>query len=372
MIGLMNSMKEKDIEQQDNLVIKVVENPWQNVYWFSRMLINTDKYGAIGGNSKLMSTMASSLRLIQQQEHSKSTDEILLMQKSAIESIIKQATTRAKSKADRISKLITDLNIEIKSNEDMQVFILTCENIMIPLNQAIENIPSDDKAFSLAIAEAYLNVRKDDGLATVINLWDDFGIRGSLTAERTEIVRAFTTLRTLLAKDKMILEDDRDIILSAFTQEFERRAGQKRKGRAGGSLEDVTDFILKHYKIPAATMPEHFQADIEVDKWVKSKDGWLIGISCKRTLRERWKQVSSASAETLSNYKIKYIYHVVTYDEDLSDDKLALLGGLRHIFYLPDSSRRLKHAREHVGLKSYVRPISQFINDLKKEMKIKS
>jgi hypothetical protein len=66
----------------------------------------------------------------------------------------------------------------------------------------------------------------------------------------------------------------------------------------------------------------------------------------------------------LSKFKIKYIYHIVTYDEDLSDDKLALLGSLRHILFLPDNSRRLKYASEHIGLKDYVKPISSLINDL--------
>jgi len=59
---------------------------------------------------------------------------------------------------------------------------------------------------------------------------------------------------------------------------------------------------------------------------------------------------------------------VVTYDEDLSDDKLSLLGGQRHIFYLPDNSRRLEYASQHVGLKEYVRPISKLIEDLKQEI----
>ncbi len=93
-----------------------------------------------------------------------------------------------------------------------------------------------------------------------------------------------------------------------------------------------------------------------------------IGISCKRTIRERWKQVSSAEAQILSKYKIKYIFHIVTYDEDLSDDKLSLLGGQRHIFYLPDSSRRLNYASQHIGLRDYVRPISELVNDLHKHL----
>jgi hypothetical protein len=79
--------------------------------------------------------------------------------------------------------------------------------------------------------------------------------------------------------------------------------------------------------------------------------------------------VSSADSGTLSKFKIKQLFHVVTYDEDLSDDKLSLLGDQRHIFYLPDNSRRLEYASQHVGLKGYVRPISKLIEDLKKETK---
>jgi hypothetical protein len=127
-------------------------------------------------------------------------------------------------------------------------------------------------------------------------------------------------------------------------------------------LEDVTNFIFDYFNIKCAEKPEHFQTDIEVDNWIKTKDGWLIGISCKRTIRERWKQVSSADTSTLSKFKIKYIYHIVTYDDDLSDDKLTLLGSQRHIFFLPDNSRRLQYASNHIGLKDYVKPISSIID----------
>jgi hypothetical protein len=188
-------------------------------------------------------------------------------------------------------------------------------------------------------------------------------------AERTEVVKAFQVLRLYLERDHSLSASESDIVLSGFVQEFERRLGQKRKSRAGGSLEDVTAFILSYFGIKSAPGPEHFQADIEVDNWIKTHDGWLIGISCKRTLRERWKQVSSAEKETLNKFKIKNIFHVITYDEDLSDDKLTLLGGLRQIFYLPDNSRKLKYAKDHIGLHEYVRPMSDFIKDLKEEIK---
>jgi hypothetical protein len=350
-------------------ILQQIENRWHNAYWFSRMLIGGDKYVKdLGRENKLLSTIASSLRIISKQKEYNS-DQVLQLQKQTLRNLIEDRFKNSKTKKEAVQRLLNDLDKEIKTSDDMDVFILTCENIMIPINDAIANIPNDDKEFTENIAKSYLDIQGEQGLATVINLWDDLGVRGCLTAERTEIVRAFTMLRVFLTKDPAITEEDRDIVLSGFTQELERRAGQKRKHRAGGSLEDVTDFILDYYKVKRAEAPEHFQADIEVDNWVKTKDNWFIGISCKRTLRERWKQVSSAEATVLSKFRIKQIFHVVTYDEDLSDDKLTLLGGQRHIFYLPDQSRKLKYALGHVGLKDYVRPISGFINDLRKEIK---
>jgi hypothetical protein len=348
--------------------LTTLENRWHNAYWFARDLINNDKYGGVGKDSQLLATIASSLRMIRQERAATSEEELLELQKQTLANTLTNRFRRAPAMQGRVTALVTDLNEKIRNNRDMEVFILTCESIMIPINQAISNIPSDDREFAEAIARSYLDVQGEAGLATVIKLWDDLGVKGCLTAERTEVIRAFTTLRLLLAQDIAITDEEKDIVFTGFVQEFERRAGQKRKGRAGGSLEDVTSFILSYYDIQPAQSPEHFQADIEVDNWVRTHDGWLIGISCKRTLRERWKQVTSADGGVLGRYRIKYIFHVITYDEDLSDDKLALLGGLRHIVYLPDNSRRLAYARGHVGLREYVRPLSSFIQDLRTEM----
>ena len=352
----------------ENYLIDQFENKWQKVYWFARMLINNDKYGGIGKDNKLLMAISGSLRLILNDNINKTEEEILTLQKQSLNNILLNRFKNAKSRYARIKKLIEDINKNINDLDEMKVFILTCENILIPINQAIKNIPNDDKEFTLSIAKTYLDIEGEKGLATVVNLWDDLGIKGSLTAERTEIIRIFSTLRIILENDKDLSNNDKDIILTAFVQEFERRAGQKRKKRAGGSLEDVTGFILNYFDIKSINAPEHFQTDIEADKWIKTKDNWLIGISCKRTIRERWKQVSSASAQVLSRFKIKQIYHIVTYDEDLSDDKITMLGEQRHIFYLPDNSRILANAINHIGLKDYVRPMSNFVKDIKEQL----
>jgi len=344
-------------------LLKQSNNPWYSAYWFSRMLINGDKYIAVGKEPKLLNKITSSLKVVNENKD----NDNLSLQKQILRNIIEERYKKVKTKTHQVQNLLFDLERDITTPDIMKVFIFTCEQILIPLQQAIFNIPSNDREYTLNIARAYLDDRGHSGLADVISLWDDLGVKGCLNAERTEIIRAFTTLRLLLSNEN-IPENEKDIILTGFTQEFERRAAQKRKGRAGGSLEDVTNFIFNYYGIKCAEAPEHFQADIEVDNWIKIKGGWLIGISCKRTLRERWKQVTSADASTLSKFKIKNIYHIITYDEDLSDDKLVLLGSLRHILFLPDASRRLKYASEHIGLKDYVKPISKLIDIINEQL----
>lgn len=340
------------------------DSSWYLAYWFSRMLINKDKYVAIGKEPKLLALITLKLKEVADENKGK---DILPLQKQALREIIEKRYERTKTTNIRVQHLLTDLDREISTPEIMNVFIITCEHILAPLQKAISDIPNNDREYTLNIAKKYLDMEGRNGLADVISLWDDLGVRGCLNAERKEIIHAFETLRLLLSNEN-IPENEKDIILTGFTQEFERRAAQKRKKRAGGSLEDVTNFVFDYFKIKCAEAPEHFQADIEVDNWIKTKDGWLIAISCKRTLRERWKQVTSADASTLSKFKIKNIYHIVTYDEDLSDEKLALLGGLRHILFLPDNSRRLKYASEHIGLKDYVKPISKLIDIIEEQL----
>jgi len=337
-----------------------IKYPFNMFYIFYKMLINNDKYIAIGKIPKILKRITASLMIV---DILNKGQDILSLQKQVLRNIIEERYGKSKTKKPNVQLLLADLEKEITTQEIMDVFILTCDHILVPLQQAITNIPSDDKKYTLNIAKAYLDDKGKEGLIDVISLWDDLGVKGCLNAERTEIIRAFATLRVLLT-NKNIPENEKDIVLTAFTQEFERRAAQKRKLRAGGSLEDVTNFIFDYFNIKCAEKPEHFQTDIEVDNWIKTKDGWLIGISCKRTIRERWKQVSSADASTLSKFKIKHIYHIVTYDDDLSDDKLTLLGSQRHIFFLPDNSRRLQYASNHIGLKDYVKPISSIIDEI--------
>lgn len=336
-------------------------NPWENVYWFARMLIATDKYGAPGKKDKKLLETYSAVSHVLDDSSIEEADKLLICKKTLSEIIGKSVSEK---KALQNAAFLEDVCARLNSIEDIHVLLLTIKNVVLPINVALSKVPNSDIDFTKQIAKSYLDTLGTNALANVINIWDDAGTMGCLRAERALVKEAFEKLRFDTQKLDV---DSSDWVLTAFIQEFERRLGQKRKNRAGGSLEDVATFLFEYFEVKAHTGPEHFKADLEVDKWFKCKDKWLIGISCKRTLRERWKQVSSADRSVLSSYKIKAIWHLITFDEDLSDDKLASLGAQNHVFYLRDDSMRLASFEKHPVLKNYVRRMSFFIDDIKAE-----
>ncbi len=265
------------------------------------------------------------------------------------------------------NNLIETLDKEISTLNDVIIFCITMKYVVVPINHAMATVPADDKEFCYKSATNILDTLGEEKAGLVISTWDNLGVKGCLDAERTAVVEEFTKLIDNLSSLNNIEHTslDDNLILTAFVQEFERRLGQKRKARGGNSLETITTFLFNYYKFPSTKMPNHFDQDLEVDKWFKCKDGWTIGISCKRTLRERWKQVSQADRGTLSHFKIKELWHLITYDKDLSDDKIVRLGEQGQVFYLMDKSDTYKRCSEHIGMKDYVRPLSQLIYDIR-------
>lgn len=346
-----------------------VNSPWRNSYWFARMLLNTDQYGAPGKKDALMTALTTEIEAIVGQEHLTDEEKLKVCTDIILNKL--KASSRPKSRAANLAEdFALELIKEINSLSDIVVLIATIKYVVQPANSALKNIPSDDLAFCHQTAKNILDSLGEEKVGRVVRAWDSMGVRGCLTVERQEVIKEFTKLRAnlnALAVPRTEIEDN--AILTAFVQEFERRAGQKRKSRAGNSLEDIATFLFDYYGFSSHAKPDHFQTDIEVDKWFRCKDGWSVGISCKRTLRERWKQVSSADNNSLSRYKIKQIWHLVTYDRDLSDDKITMLGQQRQIFYLDDDSPVYKHASAHIGMRDYVRPLSRLISDIRNEQK---
>jgi len=358
---------------KNNAEIKMenlTDSPWQNTYWFAWMLVNGDKYGAVGtAKEAKVIDLANQLEIILAQASLAEQEKVAVCRDILEETIL--SFFRKESKGYVQAELFfNDLNIEIKTIADILVLIITIRYMLAPVNTSLRFIPSDDLEFCHSTAKHILDSLGETSIGKLLSTWDNLGVRGCLDVERRFVVSEFTKLRTnLRALDFTMSEFEDNIVLTAFVQEFERRLGQKRKARAGSSLEDVATFLFDYYGFSSHPRPDHFQTDIEVDKWFKCRDGWSVGISCKRTLRERWKQVSSADSHALSRYMIKEIWHLTTYDKDLSDEKLTMLGQQRQVFYLDDRSERYKSAFAHVGMKDYVRPLSTLIEDIRREQR---
>ena len=352
-----------------NQVKKLIsESPWRNSYWFARMLLNGDKYGGIAKpKERQLIEVANHLEAILARRSLSVNEKIKVCKDTLTNALINMYSPNAKNYWLTYN-LANDIETELHSTDDIVVFIVTIKYILAPINAAIAHVPSSDVDFCRTTAKHILDSLGEKAVGEVVSTWDNMGVKGCLDVERTFVVHEFSVLQAYLkALGIKHCNTEDNIVLTAFIQEFERRLGQKRKNRAGNSLEDVSTFLFDYYRLSSHPKPDHFQTDIEVDKWFKCKDGWSIGISCKRTLRERWKQVSSADSHALSRYKIKEIWHLITYDKDLSDEKLTMLGQQRQIFYLSDDSDRYKYASTHKGMREYVRPLSQFIADVRRE-----
>lgn len=354
-------------EPKPEYLVEVTQSPWDNVYWLARMFIASDKYGGVGNDRKTMLEIASTVRAIRNSLGQEREETLVPVLTEAVRHILLKRWERTKKKP-AVEALCDELTNRLLSLEDFEVLAFTCEHVLIPILDSLDAIPSSDQAFSESVIQAMLQTRGEQALPTVINLWDDLGSYGCMTAERTEIVQRFGWLRHYI-RSLGLNELEENLILTAFCQEFERRVGQKRKGRAGRGVESVTSLILEYFGVTRVSEgPEHFTAGLEIDRWVKCKDGWYIGISCKRTLRERWKQAYTTDLDLLNRHKIKGLWHVITFDRDLSDDKITEMGSHRARLYLADESPRYLSASQHPGMRDYVRPISRFISDLRAEI----
>ena len=349
-------------------IYKQIQNsPFRNIYWFSRYLLNTDQYGALGKQKEnQLLELVEVLETLNSQKNFSNDEKLFLLKKTLNNEILKMFNSR--TKAYNLSlNLVNQLDHDIKTIDDVMVFCITMKYLVAPINQAISRVPNDDKKFCEKIAKNILDTFGEEKVGTLIATWDNLGTKGCLDVERALVIEEFAKFVDNLSKLNISHNSFEDnIMMTAFVQEFERRLGQKRKFRGGTSLETVVDFLFDYYKFKSTDKPSHFDQDIEVDKWFKCKDGWVVGISCKRTLRERWKQLSQADRGTLSHFKILELWHLISYDNDLSDDKIVRLGEQGQIFYLLESSERYKICSKHQGMKNYVRPLSNFISDIRK------
>jgi hypothetical protein len=343
---------------------ETVDNPYDSVYWLARMFVNSDQYGGIARGTQFVEELAAAVeRALQRSAMLPEAEALPVLQGAVRDLLLRRRTGTSTYKA--VERLCEDLAARLITREHFKALALTLRHVIAPVNRALEQIPSDDRVYAERLATELLQQKGEAGVKDVMILWDTLGAQGCLAAERVQVVRAFARVRTHI---EQLVPDrsNQDLILTAFVQEFERRLGQKRKRRGGQSLEDVTGFICAFFGIQASEVPEHITAKIELDKMVYNRSGrHAIGISCKRTIRERWKQTHTSNVELLETLGISQLWQVLVYDRDLSDEKIETMGRYNWIFYLPDESEKFGSAQRNPRLARYVRPLSRFVRNLR-------
>lgn len=346
-------------------------NSVEKIYWYLRYFVETDK-GAVAKKKQQIISLAETLGAVFSSVQSEDEGTIVTVMNKTVSDVLLANYKSGTKQFDKVDELVSELAQLTLSPDDFYSLIFCLNHILIPSSEALDRVPTTEATQIASLyAKNLLATKGTAGLSNIFLEWDSITLDICLNRERDICSQLFKTVRTKLETDRPFNEtssiekpNNTDIILSSVIQEFERRLGQKRKQRSGQDLESATGFIFEYFNIAAADKPKHFTAAIEVDNWIKDKKGWYIGFSLKRTLRERWKQ-TVVDKDTLTEFKIRYIVHLICNDGDLTESKIADMGAKRHLFFVPDSSDVLTRVSSDNVLIDYVKPMSELISFIK-------
>ncbi|WP_435363537.1 hypothetical protein [Haloarchaeobius sp. DYHT-AS-18] len=181
-----------------------------------------------------------------------------------------------------------------------------------------------------------------------------------LGAQRQPLVSYVNELMEELEEQHGMESEEVARILSSVVQEYERRAGQSRAATAGNVLEVGLQHVFRICGIPATGTPQHY-GDLEVDNVVEGPAG-SIGFSCKRTLRERFRQSLSRQSEI----GVDEIWFVSLMMADVSREKLRDIAEDGGRLYVPRDSFVWTSYSNDPELENALRPADQFLLDVER------
>lgn len=142
---------------------------------------------------------------------------------------------------------------------------------------------------------------------------------------------------------------------------FEFRTSQMRKSRAGNTFEHITVFLLRKCGIKCertamSVRKKMNRMDIVIpDQEVAlKKPDQAKFLSCKHTLRERWKQA-------LPEKNRNWVMYLITMDDDIPDQKAKEINDHNLIVYVRDQVK----AKSYLAKKDWIRRLSDLPKDLK-------
>lgn len=145
-----------------------------------------------------------------------------------------------------------------------------------------------------------------------------------------------------------------------LAQTFEFRAGQMRKARGGRTFQRIIEVLLRKMGVECeqpskegAKILKRIDLVIPNQQLALARPDQAFFLSCKRTLRERWKQ-------TIPERKPSWRVFLLTIDDELPEDKAKEIDQLGIIAYVRDELK----AQPHLLNKEWVRRLSDLPHDI--------
>lgn len=321
-----------------------------NTYWYCRDLIKSAFDGFASSETETCKDISNELldRLDEDSEYT--VEDHLDFVEGRMLGCMREGTNRFRSTRELVERLkrrtinrddVKSLAISFHATARTTEILNNTENfgkeeIIEIVDETIENGSELDKTKGY---DALYNV-------------DLAGEQYQLASQREGIVPYISELRERIDEEKF------DRVVSAVVQEYERRAGQSRVSTAGNVLETALQHTFDRFGIPATGKPEHF-GDLEIDNIVRGEQG-SIGFSCKRTLRERFRQSLSRQTEI----GVDETWFVSLMLADVSKDKLKDIGNDGGRIYVPRDSFVWEKFGEKAEFEGVLYPADEFLEDI--------
>lgn len=335
------------------------------VYWFARDLVASSYGGYATKETKTLNQLSSRLgKELKRDGLVKETN--LETQKQQIKDTITGSVNKTYggdiSKRYRQTEDLAERILRrIGQEDDIREFRIAIDAV-VRTSEILDTAPSFGRQEIVDIVDETL--QNDRGSVDPSKAYDalynvDFeGEAYQLGAQREPLIDYVYDEMEELRADSHI--EDREVarIVSGIVQEYERRAGQSRASTAGNVLETGLQHIFNQFSIPATGVPAHF-GDLEIDNMVDGPEG-SIGFSCKRTLRERFRQSLSREAEI----GVDEVWFVSLLMSDVSKEKLQDISNDGSRIYVPRDSFVWNRYNTNDNLSYTLRPADQFIEDV--------
>jgi hypothetical protein len=328
------------------------------VYWFARDLV-ASRFGSYA--TKETGTLRSLASELGDVGEEADVEELTATIENSILGSVSRLYGGDISKRYRQTEdLVERIRRRIDEKADIREFAVAAEAV-VRTSEILEQAPRFGEEEIVEIVDRSL--LDEHGVADPSLAYDalynvDFeGEAYQLGAQRAPLIEYVGELIQDLERHSGMDSDDVARIVSGIVQEYERRAGQSRAATAGNVLETALQHVFDRFGIPATGTPAHF-GDLEIDNIADGPDG-TIGFSCKRTLRERFRQSLSRQAEI----GVDEVWFVSLLMADVSREKLRDIRNDGGRLYVPrESFVWERYVDDDLG--DTLRPADEFLQEV--------